>query len=345
MSKELVIVTGGAGYIGSHTIIELLDNGFDVVSLDNFSRSTRETFDYIESITGKRVMNYEVDLCKPADLDTIFDRLQHAIGLIHFAAFKSVPESVANPELYYYNNLTSLVNVLNSSKKYNINNIVFSSSCSVYGDIKELPVSEQTVLSEPKSSYAATKIIGEKIVGDVCRAHKLNAMCLRYFNPVGAHPSGLIGENPLNKPDNLVPVITQTANGKRPLMEVFGGNLDTRDGSCIRDYVHVMDIANAHVLALQYLKYKKNVFEIINLGTGSGVSVFEAIKTFEKVSGTKLNYKVAEPREGDVIEIYSNVEKAKQVLGWQARYDINDMMSSAWKWEVHISGIKEKVNQ
>jgi len=340
MHKDLVIVTGGSGYIGSHTIIELLNNGFEVVSIDNFSRSSKKTFDLIKNITGQQVKNFEIDVCNAVEVDTVFEQLQHAVGLIHFAAFKSVPESISSPETYYYNNLFSLVNVLTSSKKHKINNIVFSSSCSVYGDIKELPVSEQTTLSAPKSPYASTKIIGEKIVADICQLHKINAMCLRYFNPVGAHPSGLIGEMPLNRPDNLVPVITQTAIGKRDSMAVFGGKLNTRDGSCIRDYVHVTDIANAHVLALQCLQGKEGVFEIINLGTGSGVSVFEAIETFEKVSGVKLNYKVTEPREGDVIEIYSDTEKAKRVVGWQAKYDISEMMSSAWKWEVHLAQVE-----
>lgn len=334
MNESLVIVTGGSGYIGSHTIIELINTGFEVVSIDNFSRSNRDTFDRIEKITGVRVKNYDIDLCNSEAVDRVFEQFQKAVGVIHFAAFKSVPESVEKPEVYYYNNLFSLINVLNSSRKNKISNIVFSSSCSVYGDIKELPVSEETPLSESKSPYASTKVIGEKIVKDFCKSHGLSALCLRYFNPVGAHSSGLIGENPLITPDNLVPVITQTANGKRPIMQVFGGKLKTRDGSCIRDYVHVSDIANAHVLAIKYLKEHNTIIDIINLGTGQGVSVFEAIKTFENVSGVKLNYIISDPREGDVIEIFSNVEKAKNILGWHPKYNLNDMMSSAWKWEI-----------
>jgi UDP-glucose 4-epimerase len=343
MRNKLVVVTGGCGYIGSHTIIELINNGFEVISIDDFSRSTQTALDRIEAITGRRVKNYPVDLCDAAAVDSVFSELQHAAGLIHFAAFKSVPESVSRPEIYYQNNLFSLVNVLTSSLRFGIENVVFSSSCSVYGDITELPVTEKTNLSNPKSPYASTKIMGEKMVSDICRAHGINGICLRYFNPVGAHSSGLLGEMPLHAPDNLVPVITQTAIGKRESMMVFGGNLDTRDGSCIRDYVHVMDIANAHVLALQYLQDKEAVCEIINLGTGKGVSVFEAIATFEAVSGMKLNYKVGDPRKGDVVEIYSNVEKANQLLGWKPKFDITDMMSSAWKWQLQISRAESKV--
>lgn len=343
MAKPLVVVTGGTGYIGSHTIIELLENGFDVVSIDNFSRSSKKVLSLIQKITGVKVRNIEVNLCDEAKVDEALESLKHAAGIIHFAAFKSVPESVASPELYYYNNLTSLVYVLNGCLKHGIRNFVFSSSCSVYGDIAQLPVSENTPLSAPKSPYAATKVMGEQIVRDVCRAHSLNGICLRYFNPVGAHPSGMLGEMPLQRPDNLVPVITQTAIGKRESLTVFGGKLPTRDGSCIRDYIHVLDIAHAHVLALQYLQRNKDVNEIINLGTGEGVSVFEAINTFEAVSGVALNYEVGPPREGDVVEIYSDVQKASALLGWKAKYSLTDMMSSAWKWELELSKRDMKV--
>lgn len=337
MKKSLVIVSGGCGYIGSHTIIELLNEEFDVVSIDNFSRSSPKALDNIRKITGKQIKNFDIDLCDATEVSRIFGEIGEATSLIHFAALKSVPESVRSPELYYHNNLGSLVNILYSSKKYGIKSIVFSSSCSVYGDIIHLPVSESTALSTPKSPYASTKIMGERIVGDICRAHRINAMCLRYFNPVGAHPSGMTGEIPVQRPDNLVPVITQTAIGKRESMTVFGGNLPTRDGSCIRDYVHVMDIASAHVMALKYLQEQSDAFEIINLGTGSGVSVFETIRTFEEISGRKLNYSIGPPRDGDVIEIYSDVKKARNILGWEAKYSVIDMMESAWKWELELS--------
>ena len=337
MNKKLVVVTGGCGYIGSHTIIQLVSNGFDVVSIDNLSRSSDVALINVEKITGCKVRNFNVDLTSAERTEQVFSQLGSVYGLIHFAAFKSVPESVSFPERYYWNNISSLVNVLSNCAKYQVKNVVFSSSCSVYGDIEKLPVSERTLVSDPKSPYASTKIVGERIVKDVCLAHRLKAMCLRYFNPVGAHPSGYIGEMPLLRPDNLVPVITQTAIGKRTSMEVFGGNLNTRDGSCVRDYVHVMDIADAHVLALQRLAGLDVECEIVNLGTGRGVSVFEAIETFEKVSGVKLDYKVGSPRSGDVVEIYSDVEKARNMLGWVPRYDLADMMSSAWRWELELS--------
>jgi UDP-glucose 4-epimerase len=337
MAKPFVIVTGGAGYIGSHTVVELLENGFDVVSIDNYSRSLSKSLELVQDITGYSIKNYAINLCDQQQVGTVLRELNAAAGIIHFAAFKSVPESVAQPELYYQNNLFSLVNLLNSARENGIDNFVFSSSCSVYGDIKQLPVSEATPLSAPKSPYAATKVMGEQIVREICQAHNINGVCLRYFNPVGAHPSGLLGEMPLKAPDNLVPVITQTAIGKREKMMVFGGELPTRDGSCVRDYVHVVDIAHAHVLALQFLQGKTGVFDIINLGTGAGVSVFEAIRTFEKVSGVKLNYEVGAPREGDVVEIYSDVKKSFDLLGWKPQYDINEMMSSAWKWEVNLA--------
>ncbi len=337
MNTGTVIVTGGCGYLGSHTIIELINNDYNVVSIDNFSRSSPRALENILNVTGKRVKNFEIDLCDKRSVNLLFSELKGAWGLIHFAAFKSVPESVTSPGLYYQNNLVSLINVLNASKKNGIQSIVFSSSCSVYGDVSNLPVSEQTPLSAPKSAYAATKVFGESIVTDVCRTSQIGATCLRYFNPVGAHPSGLNGEMPFKEPDNLVPLITQTASGIREKMTVFGGSLKTRDGSCIRDYVHVMDIANAHVLALKYLSVNHDVREVINLGTGLGVSVFEAIRAFEEVSLVKLNYDVGPQRLGDVIEIYSNAVKAWNLLGWRAKYSIQDMMESAWKWELTMS--------
>lgn len=339
MSKK-ILVTGGAGYIGSHTIIELLGKtGYEVISLDNFSNSGRSVFDRIEAVTGRRVRNCEADLCSAQATENFFRQEKDIAGVIHFAAFKSVPESVANPYKYYHNNIASLLNLLEMCLKYGVKDFIFSSSCSVYGDIDQLPVSEDTVLNKAVSPYAYTKQIGEQILQDYTRAHPaLNVISLRYFNPAGAHKSGLIGEDPINLPTSLVPVITKTAIGKIREMTVYGKDYATRDGSCIRDYVHVCDIADAHILALEYLFAGRNVsnYDVFNLGTGTGVSVLEAIASFEKISGRKLNYKIGARREGDVETIYSDTSKSKKTLSWQPEYTLDDMMESAWKWEQNI---------
>ncbi|MVT06645.1 UDP-glucose 4-epimerase GalE [Chitinophaga tropicalis] len=333
-----VLVTGGCGYIGSHTIVDLINNGFDVVSVDSNIRSSTQLLDGIEKITGKKVRNYKVDLCNLEDTHAVFHENRDIVGVIHFAALKTVPESVADPLFYFHNNLTSLINVLKCVKEFNIPNLVFSSSCSVYGNTTALPVVEETPLGEAQSPYARTKQMGEKIIEDYSRVNDTQSILLRYFNPVGAHPSALIGELPLGRPDNLVPVITQTAIGKIPKLTVFGHDYDTRDGSCIRDYIHVLDIANAHTKALQYLIDQKNKSncEVFNLGTGNGVTVLEAIKAFEKISGVKLNYELGPRRPGDVIAIYANNTRAKQVLGWEPAIGIEDMMRTAWQWEVAL---------
>ncbi|MBO9729309.1 MAG: UDP-glucose 4-epimerase GalE [Chitinophaga sp.] len=333
-----VLVTGGCGYIGSHTIVDLINNGFDVVSVDSNIRSTTQLLDGIEKITGKKVRNYKVDLCNLEDTNAVFHENRDIIGVIHFAALKAVGESVSEPLMYFQNNLTSLINVLKCVKEYNIPNLVFSSSCSVYGNTKELPVVETTPIGEAQSPYARTKQMGEQIIEDYSRVNDTQSILLRYFNPVGAHPSALIGELPLGKPDNLVPVITQTAIGKIPKLTVFGTDYDTRDGSCVRDYIHVMDIANAHTKALQYLLEHRNESncEIFNLGTGNGVTVLEAIKAFEKISGIKLNYTTGPRREGDVISIYANNTKAKEKLQWLPEIGIEDSMRTAWQWEVSL---------
>ncbi len=335
--KPTVIVTGGAGYIGSHTIIELLTNtNYHVVSIDNYSNSSKSTYDRVKAITQKSVDFYEIDLCIPGDVEKVFGAYKNIIGVIHFAAFKSVSESVANPFKYYSNNINSQLNVLQACLKFNIRNFIFSSSCSVYGNINALPVSEKTVLNKAESPYAFTKQVGEEILKDYCLINKnLQSIALRYFNPVGAHISGLNGENPINKASNLVPIITQTAIGKLPMMEVCGNDYKTRDGSCIRDYIHVTDIAIAHINALNYLlenKQKSN-FELFNLGTGNGVSVLEAIASFEKISGVKLNYKIGPRRPGDVEAIYSDTSFTEKILGWKAKFTLDEMMDSAWKWE------------
>jgi UDP-glucose 4-epimerase len=336
-NKATVIVTGGAGYIGSHTIIELLEKtDFDVVSIDNYANSSKETYSNIEKITSKEIDYYEVDLCDLNAVFSVFEKYSNVIGVIHFAAFKTVPESVANPFKYYHNNINSQLNVLEACLKFNVNNFIFSSSCSVYGNIKSLPVNEQTVLGKAESPYAYTKQVGEEILKDYSKAFPvLQTTALRYFNPVGAHLSGLNGENPINKPNSLVPIITQTAIGRLPGMSVWGNDYDTRDGSCIRDYIHVSDIALAHINALQYLISKKQQynFSLFNLGTGNGVSVFEAIASFEKVSGVKLNYTVGPRRPGDVEAIYSDTTFTEQTLGWKAKFTLDEMMESAWKWE------------
>ena len=318
-------------------MLQLISRGYEVVSVDNLSRASIESIDRIERVSGIRIKNHEVDLNNSKLVDQLFDEIDEVSGVIHFAAYKSVRESVNFPILYYSNNIFSLCNVLSNCIKHKIKKIVYSSSCSIYGDIKKLPVSEETEISDTKSPYASTKLIGERMLRDACGSHEIRSLALRYFNPVGAHPSGKIGETPLLKPDNLVPIITETAIGKRECFEVFGGNLNTVDGSCVRDYVHVMDIADAHVLALEYMTNMKEHFDVINLGYGKGVSVFEAIFAFESVSGIKLNYKIGPPRVGDVVEIYSDVRKAKKMLGWTPKYDIEQMMASAWAWEQELS--------
>jgi len=292
----------------------------------------------VEKITGKKIRNYKVDLCNLEDTHAVFHENRDIVGVIHFAALKTVPESVSDPLFYFQNNLTSLVNVLKCVKEFNIPNMVFSSSCSVYGNTTQLPVVEETPLGESQSPYARTKQMGEQIIEDYSKVNDTQSILLRYFNPVGAHPSALIGELPLGRPDNLVPVITQTAIGKIPKVTVYGHDYDTRDGSCIRDYIYVMDIANAHTKALQYLIEQRNKTncEVFNLGTGNGVTVLETIKAFEKISGVKLNYELGPRRPGDVIAIYANNTKAKQLLGWEPKTGIEDMMRTAWQWEVAL---------
>ena len=340
LNTSTIIVTGGAGYIGSHTIIELLQQtDYNIVSIDNFSNSNTDTFDRVEQVTSKRVKNLNVDICNLEALEFALDTVKNPIGIIHFAAFKSVPQSVSEPLLYYHNNLGSLVNILKICKKLAISNFIFSSSCSVYGNVDVLPVTEQTPFSVAESPYAQTKQMGEDIVSNFTKSEPIfKSVLLRYFNPVGAHLTGLNGEYPRGKPDNLVPYITQTAAGILQKLTVFGGDYDTRDGSCIRDYIHVSDIADAHVKALNYLienKQKKST-SIFNLGTGNGVSVLEAINSFEKVSGQKLNYEVGPRRAGDVINIYANNDFAKKELNWIPKFNLDDMMLSAWKWQLNL---------
>lgn len=337
MRAKQVVVTGGAGYIGSHTIIELLKNNYSVTSIDNFSRSSAVVYDRINLVAAKQFERRIVDLCDLSELRMAFREIGPGASIIHFAAYKSVPESINYPGLYYKNNIISLINLLDVARESGVANIVFSSSCSVYGDVALIPVNEDTPLARPKSPYASTKVMGEKILRDVGGASGINTIILRYFNPVGAHRTGMIGEMPIQTPDNLVPVITQTAIGKRQSMTVFGGDLPTRDGSCVRDYVHVMDIARAHVLALDYLINNQDVHEIINLGRGQGVTVFEAIKAFETVTGKSLNYNIGPARAGDVVEIFSDASRARKILGWEAEYGVQEMLESAWQWQLELA--------
>ncbi len=339
MSQKQVIVTGGAGYIGSHTIIELLEKtNFHVISIDNFSNSSEQTYSRVEKITKKQFAKLNVDLCDLQKLETALYHYDDIVGVIHFAAFKAVGESTEDPLKYYHNNIQSLVNILKICEQKQINNFIFSSSCSVYGDTKVLPVTEETPLQQAASPYGYTKQVGEEMLKEYSGLRpKFRVNALRYFNPVGAHMSGLNGELSIHKPSNLVPIITQTAVGKNNLT-VHGNDYDTRDGTCIRDYVHVSDIADAHVKALDHLTAAKAAsnFSVYNLGTGKGVSVLEAIQAFEKVSAQRLNYKIGQRRAGDVVQIYSNSEKAKRELDWIPKYNIDDMMLSAWKWQQQL---------
>ncbi|MEP6584485.1 MAG: UDP-glucose 4-epimerase GalE [Ginsengibacter sp.] len=332
-----ILVTGGCGYIGAHTIVDLIENGFEPICVDNNSRSTPGLLSGIKKITGKDVKNYKVDLCNYDDTFAVFQENTDIGGIIHFAAYKSVGESVKEPLMYFENNLFSLINILKCVKEFNIPGFIFSSSCTVYGGPDEIPVTENSPLKSAESPYGATKQMGEDIVKEVSNA-QTQSILLRYFNPVGAHPSTLIGELPLGKPENLVPAITQTAIGKLNQMTVYGDDYPTRDGSCVRDYIHVCDIAHAHTLALQYLIDEKNVApcEVFNLGSGNGVTVLEAIKSFEKISGVKLNYKIGPRRPGDVVAVYANNELAKKVLGWKPGYSLDEMMETAWKWELKL---------
>lgn len=330
-----ILVTGGCGYIGSHTIVDLIENGFDVISVDNNSRSSEHLLEGIEKITGKKVKNYKVDLCDFNDTNAIFEENEDIAGIIHFAAYKAVGESVEKPLLYFENNLVSLINLLKCVEFFKIPYFVFSSSCTVYGNPDHIPVTETTPVKAAESPYGYTKQMGEQIIGEFAHVNPTSCVLLRYFNPAGAHPSALIGELPIDKPQNLVPVITQSAIGKLPGITVFGNQYPTRDGSCLRDFIHVCDLAHAHTLALRHLIERENKQnpEVFNLGTGSGFTVLETLKTFEKVTGIALNYTIGPNRPGDVIAIYANNDKARQELGWQPRFSLEDILGTAWSWE------------
>lgn len=333
-----IVVTGGLGFIGSHTVVELQNEGFEVVAIDNLSNSSVDVVDGIEKITGKKPLFENIDLRDKAAVQAFFTKHNDVSGVIHFAASKAVGESVENPLLYYENNLNSLVYLLQEMAKLKEANFIFSSSCTVYGQAEKMPITEDASVQPANSPYGNTKQIGEEIIQDVAKVTNVNSVLLRYFNPIGAHSSAEIGELPLGVPQNLVPFITQTALGLRKELSVYGNDYPTPDGTCIRDYIHVVDLAKAHVIALQRLLNKKNVekVETFNLGTGKGSSVLEVINAFEKVSGQKLPYKIVDRRGGDVITAYANTDKANNVLGWKSQLSLDDALISAWNWEQKV---------
>jgi len=329
-----VLVTGGTGYIGSHTVVELLNRNYNVHIIDNLSNSREEVVDSIRKITGKQPVFHPIDLCDKENVRRFFAG-NKIDAVIHFAAYKAVGESVQRPLLYYRNNLSSLINLLEIFNDSGLDNFIFSSSCSVYGEQDRMPIDESAPLAKAESPYGYTKQIGEQILHDCIRVGKFSGIALRYFNPAGAHESALIGEYPLHAPNNLVPVITQTAIGKRESLTVFGHDYDTPDGTCIRDYIHVVDIAKAHITAVERLLNKKNrnPFEVFNLGTGTGKTVLEVIHAFEKSNNVKLNYVMGPRRPGDVVKVWADTKLANTELGWQAEQSLEDIVRSAWKWE------------
>lgn len=337
--KKTILVTGGTGFIGSHTTVELINAGYDVVIVDNLYNSEKSVLDGIQSITGVRPRFAEFDICDTKKLEEFFIKENSIDAIIHFAAYKAVGESVKKPLEYYRNNLLSLINLLDMMEKNGIPSLVFSSSCTVYGQPDKLPVTEDSPIKPAISPYGNTKQIGEEIIRETMSAKSgLKAISLRYFNPIGAHPSAKIGELPRGVPENLVPFITQTAMGLREELKIFGSDYNTPDGSCIRDYLHVVDLAKAHVVAVQRLVHGKNKknYEVFNLGTGTGVSVFEAIKSFERVSGVKLKYSITGRREGDIEKIWADPSLANNELGWKTQSTLDEAMETAWRWENKI---------
>ena len=333
-----ILVTGGLGFIGSHTVVELQNEGFEVIVIDNLSNTSLSVLDGIQNITGIVPAFEQLDLRDKQKVNDFFKRHADIEGVIHFAASKAVGESVVNPLLYYENNINALVYILQELEKKTTANLIFSSSCTVYGQAEVMPITEDSSVQTAISPYGNTKQIGEEIITDTAKATDINAILLRYFNPIGAHPSTEIGELPLGVPQNLVPFITQTGIGLRQELSVYGNDYPTPDGTAIRDYIHVVDLAKAHVIAMQRLLNNKNLakVETFNLGTGTGSSVLEVIHAFEKVSGQKLAYKIVDRREGDITEAYANTHKANTVLGWKAQSTLEEAMASAWKWEQKI---------
>jgi UDP-glucose 4-epimerase len=341
--KKQILVTGGTGYIGSHTVVELQNSGFDVVIIDDLSNSNAEVVDNIEKISGIRPIFEVFNLQDRAKLVAFFQKYGEIEAVIHFAASKAVGESVEKPLLYYGNNIVSLINLLGCMTEFNVHHMVFSSSCTVYGQPDKLPVTEGTPRKEAESPYGNTKAISEDIISDLAKANSdISAIALRYFNPVGAHTSALIGELPLGIPNNLVPFVTQTAAGIREELSVFGDDYNTPDGSCIRDFINVVDLAKAHVVAINRLLKGCNCkgYEFFNVGTGKGLSVLELITEFEKATGVKVNYKIVGRRSGDIEQIFADTTKANQELGWKAEKSIGETLLSAWNWEKNVRGLK-----
>lgn len=336
-----ILVTGGLGFIGSHTVVELQNEGFDVVIIDNLSNSSEEVLKGIVAITGKEPIFEKLDLREKTAVQDFFQKYQDISGVIHFAASKAVGESVTNPLLYYENNISSLVYLLQELEKKEEAHFIFSSSCTVYGQADVMPINENASIKPAMSPYGNTKQIGEEIITDVSKVSNINAILLRYFNPIGAHPSAEIGELPIGVPQNLVPFITQTGIGLRKELMVYGNDYPTADGTCIRDYIHVVDLAKAHVVALQRLLEHKNTdkIEIFNLGTGVGSSVLEVIASFEKISDKPFPYKIVDRREGDVTMAYASTDKANTVLGWKTESSLDQAIASAWKWEQKVRSI------
>jgi UDP-glucose 4-epimerase len=342
---QKILVTGGTGYIGSHTVVELQKKGFEVIIIDDLSNSRQQVIAQIEKITGIAPAFFKINLCDHNKLRSFFNSHNDIQGVIHFAALKAVGESVRFPLVYYNNNLIALINLLDSLAILRCNKIVFSSSCTVYGDPDTLPVKEDSPVKKATSPYSNTKQICEEIIEDVAKITPLRSIILRYFNPIGAHESGLIGELPIGKPNNLIPFLTQVAIGKQKTLDVFGNDYDTHDGTCIRDYIHIVDLAKAHVLALQRLINNNNDsrIETFNLGTGKGYSVMDVINTFEKTNNIKVAYNIAPRRPGDVPSVYANADKAKEKLGWEATLPLEEMLKSAWAWEKNLNdGILRK---
>ncbi|PQJ31010.1 UDP-glucose 4-epimerase GalE [Nonlabens arenilitoris] len=339
-----ILVTGGLGFIGSHVVVELLNTDYQVIILDNLSNSSINVLERIQVISNKKPVFEKLDLRDQQSVSDFFTRNHDIDGVIHFAASKAVGESVQNPLLYYENNVNSLVYLLKELQKLPKSNLIFSSSCTVYGQADELPITEISPVKPAESPYGNTKQIGEEIIADVCKVDpSLNAIALRYFNPIGAHDSGLIGELPLGTPQNLIPYITQTAIGLREQLSIFGDDYPTKDGTAVRDYIHVVDLAKAHVVALERLINQSAAinFETFNIGTGTGSSVLEVVHAFENASGISLNYKIVQRRDGDVTAAYADTTKANNVLGWKAQLTLKDALKSAWKWQQNVVDIKE----